>query len=78
MSGCIGGSCVARKWAGMGTTVEKPTNAALAKENNDRFAQMLAERTKQDTSLNGGEPQRTVQTTAIEIPVFEKQKTRGF
>lgn len=78
MSGCIGGSCVARKWAGMGTTTEKPTNAALAKENNDKLAQLMAERTRQDAALSGQEEQvkPTTTQTSVAVPVFSS--TRGF
>ncbi len=78
MSGCIGGSCVARKWAGMGTTTEKPTNAALAKENNDKLAQLMAARANHDAALSGQEEpaQSTKAQTSVAIPVFSS--TRGF
>lgn len=79
-------SCVARRWAGTGTTKEKPTNEALSKEMNDRLLATQAERAKQDAFLFGGQQQSSQELTlinsqpkgAVEIPVFDKAKTRGF
>ena len=41
--------CVARRWAGKGTTTEKPTDPVLAKEMNDRLKDIQNARSQMDT-----------------------------
>jgi hypothetical protein len=48
-------SCVARRWAGMGTTTDRPSNPALAKEMNDRLKELQSARGCQDAFLRGEE-----------------------
>jgi hypothetical protein len=83
--------CVARRWHGTGTTKEKPTNEALAKEVEDKLKEVQKERLKQDNlwedhpttqeqSSNAIITTQTNQTsqTTVEVPVYDKSKTRGF
>jgi hypothetical protein len=77
--------CVARRWAGTGTTTERPTDPALAKEMNERLKQIQSERTQMDSMWNA--PASNTQLVVVEqpqvegkiaIPVFDKTKSRGF
>ncbi len=78
--------CVARRWHGTGTTTEKPSNVALAKEVEDKLKAIQSERSKQDDffwekpNTQSDEQTRLVTTspTAVEVPVYDKSKTRGF
>jgi hypothetical protein len=78
-------SCVARKWAKIGsTTTERPSNAALAKEMNDRLKDIQEARNSMDTAWV---QQKDESVTAlivsekkgqVAVPVFDRAKTRGF
>jgi len=71
-------SCVAKRWAGKGTTVERPTNSVLSKEVEDRLKEIHNARTAQDQlfSSKKEETQLVVVGEKIEIPVYKN--TRGF
>jgi hypothetical protein len=73
-------SCVARKWAKIGsTTTDKPSNTALAKEMNDRLKEIQEARNTMDqkdesaTALIVSEKKGQVA-----VPIFDRSKTRGF
>jgi hypothetical protein len=78
-------SCVARKWAKIGsTTTDKPSNAALAKEMNDRLKDIQEARNTMDASWI---QQKDESVTAlivsekkgqVAVPIFDRLKTRGF
>jgi hypothetical protein len=77
-------SCVARKWAKIGsTTTDKPSNAALAKENNDRLKELQDARTKMDAIwVQKDEGVTTLVISEkkgqVAVPIFDRSKTRGF
>ena len=74
--------CVARRWAGTGTTGERSTDPLLAKEMNDRLKNIQAERSKMDAAFTTTDNQvvifKSQPNDKIEIPIYDKAKTRGF
>jgi hypothetical protein len=72
--------CVARRWAGKGTTTEKPTDPVLAKEMNDRLKDIQNARSQMDNMWT--EENAIIvsekKDSRIAIPVFNKANTRGF
>jgi hypothetical protein len=77
-------ACVAKRWAGMGTTREKPVNDALSNEMKEKMVALQAERAKQDAFLFPQEPINSCnaivvkESTTVAVPVYDKAKTRGF
>ena len=78
-------SCVARKWAKIGsTTTERPQNAALAKEMNDRLKDIQEARTNMDASwIQQKDESKTAlivseKKVQVAVPIFDRAKTRGF
>ena len=77
-------SCVARKWAKIGsTTTDKPSNAALAKENNDRLKELQDARNNMDAAwIQKDEGGTTLVVSEkrgqVAVPIFDRAKTRGF
>jgi hypothetical protein len=61
--------------SGCGDNNNKPTNAALAAENNKMFDSMMAERARQDALLFGGQQQQTQQPTTQQ-PTTQQQQTQ--
>lgn len=82
--------CVARRWAGTGTCQEKPQNAELAKEVNDKFSLLKSAREQQDQFFGAGPLQTTPESKnaivvknviteqTVAVPVWDPKKTRGF
>ena len=77
-------SCVARKWAKIGsTTTDRPSNAALAKEMNDRLKEIQEARTNMDASWVQKDEGATALIVSekkgqVAVPIFDRSKTRGF
>jgi hypothetical protein len=76
-------SCVARKWAKIGsTTTERPQNAALAKEMNDRLKDIQEARNNMDASWIQQKDESTtsliISEKKVQVPIFDRTKTRGF
>ena len=71
-------NCVAKRWAGKGTTVERPTDSALSKEVEDKLKDIHKARTAQDQvfSSKKEETELVVIGEKIEIPIYKN--TRGF
>jgi hypothetical protein len=74
--------CVARRWAGKGTTTEKPTDPVLAKEMNDRLKDIQNARTQMDSMWTVKEENAIIvsekKDNRIAVPIFNKTSTRGF
>jgi len=72
--------CVVRRWAGKGTTTEKPTDPVLAKEMNDRLKDIQNARSQLDNMWT--EENAIIvsekKDNRIAIPLFNKGNTRGF
>jgi hypothetical protein len=77
-------SCVARKWAKIGsTTTDRPSNAALAKEMNDRLKEIQEARNTMDASWIQKKDESATALIVSEkgqvaVPIFDRSKTRGF
>ena len=72
--------CVARRWAGKGTTTEKPTDPVLAKEMNDRLKDIQNARSQMDKMWTDENAiiVSEKKDNRIAIPLFNKVNTRGF
>lgn len=78
-------SCVARKWAKIGsTTTERPSNTVLAKEMNDRLKEIQEARNNMDAAWIQKNDESTTALVVTEkkgqvaVPIFDRAKTRGF
>jgi hypothetical protein len=72
-------SCVARKWAKIGsTTTDRPSNAALAKEMNDRLKEIQEARNTMDQKNESATALIVSEKGQVAVPIFDRSKTRGF